>query len=66
LCCHGCELSFVFRYDAGLITPGERALSKAMVGLWSAFAANHVSAQARRRENLNPIAFVLVFREELS
>ena len=46
LCCHSCELSFVFHYDAGLITPGERALSKTMVGLWSSFGTNHAPTDA--------------------
>lgn len=46
LCCHSCELAFVFRYDTGLITPGERALSSKMVGMWTAFATNHSPADS--------------------
>ena len=46
LCCHSCELAFVFHYDTGLITPGERLLSSEMVSLWTSFAANHTPADA--------------------
>ena len=44
LCCHSCELAFVFHYDTGLITPGERALSSNLVSLWAAFGTNHAPA----------------------
>ncbi len=36
----------MFRYDAGLITIGERALSSKMVGLWAAFGTNHTPVDA--------------------
>jgi hypothetical protein len=44
LCCHSCELAFVFHYDTGLITPGERALSSNLASLWTAFGTNHAPA----------------------
>jgi hypothetical protein len=44
LCCHSCELGFVFHDDALLITKGERDLSSKMVSLWSSFAINHFPA----------------------
>jgi hypothetical protein len=46
LCCHSCELEYVFHYDAQLITPGERALSIKMVSLWAAFGTNHTPADS--------------------